>query len=59
MSLIRWKPFSEIDSLQREMNSLFDSLMPTTSERLSTGFIPAAEMEETPEAIMLRISIFK
>ncbi len=57
MSLIRWKPFSEIDSLQREMNSLFDSLMPTTSERLSTGFIPAAEMEETPEAIMLKLEI--
>lgn len=57
MSLIRWKPFSEIDSLQREMNSLFDSLMPTTSERLSTGFIPAAEMEETPEAIILKLEI--
>ena len=57
MSLIRWKPFSEIDSLQREMNSLFDSLVPTTSDRLSTGFIPAAEMEETPEAILLKLEI--
>lgn len=57
MSLIRWKPFSEIDSLQREMNSLFDSLMPTNSDRLSSGFIPAAEMEETPEAILLKLEI--
>ena len=57
MSLIRWQPFSEIDSLQREMNSLFDSLVPTGSDRLSTGFIPAAEMEETPEAIHLKLEV--
>ncbi len=24
MTLIRWQPFREIDSLQREMNRLFD-----------------------------------
>lgn len=57
MSLIRWKPFSEIDSLQREMNSLFDSLVPTTNDRLSSGFVPAAEMEETPEAIHLKLEV--
>lgn len=26
MQLLRWQPFQEIDSLQREMNRLFDSL---------------------------------
>ena len=57
MSLIRWKPFSEIDSLQREMNSLFDSLVPTTTDRLSSGFVPAAEMEETAEAIHLKLEV--
>ena len=57
MSLIRWKPFSEIDSLQREMNSLFDSLVPTTTNRLSSGFFPAAEMEETAEAIHLKLEV--
>ncbi len=57
MSLIRWKPFSEIDSLQREMNSLFDSLVPTAADRLSSGFVPAAEMEETPEAILLKLEV--
>ena len=30
MPLVRWQPFQEIDSLQREMNRLFDSLaLPT------------------------------
>lgn len=27
MALIRWEPFREVESLQREMNSLFDTLM--------------------------------
>lgn len=57
MSLIRWQPFSEIDSLQKEMNRLFDSLAPRTTEGLSSAFVPAAEMEETPEAIHLKLEV--
>ena len=57
MSLIRWQPFSEIDSLQKEMNRLFDSLAPRTTEELSSAFVPAAEMEETPEAIHLKLEV--
>ena len=57
MSLIRWQPFSEIDSLQKEMNRLFDNLAPRTTEELGSAFIPAAEMEETPEAIHLKLEV--
>lgn len=57
MSLIRWQPFSEIDSLQKEMNRLFDSIVPRTTEGLSAAFVPAAEMEETPEAIHLKLEV--
>ncbi len=57
MSLIRWQPFSEIDSLQKEMNRLFDSLAPRTTEGLNAAFVPAAEMEETPEAIHLKLEV--
>ncbi|MGF1541069.1 MAG: Hsp20/alpha crystallin family protein [Pleurocapsa sp.] len=57
MSLMRWQPFSEIDSLQKEMNRLFDSLAPRTTEELSAAFVPAAEMEETPEAIHLKLEV--
>jgi HSP20 family protein len=28
MALIRWEPFREVESLQRQMNQLFDSLTP-------------------------------
>jgi HSP20 family protein len=57
MSLMRWQPFSEIDSLQQEMNRLFDSITPKNTERLSTAFVPAAEMQETPEAIHLKLEV--
>ncbi|MDX2098648.1 MAG: Hsp20/alpha crystallin family protein [Leptolyngbyaceae cyanobacterium bins.59] len=55
MALIRWEPFREIDTLQREMNRLFDTLTPTVNGQGS--FVPALEMHETPEAIELRMEV--
>lgn len=57
MSLIRWQPFSEIDGIQKEMNRLFDSLAPRTSDKIDFDFAPAAEMEETPEAVYLKLEV--
>jgi HSP20 family protein len=56
MALIRWEPFREVDSLQKEMNRLFESLAPTTREEGVT-FAPPAEMEETDDAIHLRLEV--
>ncbi|MEG5065608.1 Hsp20/alpha crystallin family protein [Microcoleus sp. B3-A4] len=58
MALIRWEPLREMDSLQREMNRLFDSLTPAT-DRASNGvsFLPPAELDETPEAIHLKLEV--
>lgn len=59
MALTRWQPFSEIYSLQREMNRMFDSLAPrnTDSLDLDSAFAPAAEMEETPDAVHLKLEV--
>ena len=57
MSLIRWKPFAEIDTLQREMNSLFDSIVPSNNDIMNSSFVPAAEMSETAEAVHLKLEI--
>ena len=57
MALIRWQPFHEIDSLQQEVNRLFDSLTPRTERMTDSSFVPAAEMEETPDAIHLKLEI--
>jgi len=58
MALIRWEPFREVESLQQEMNQLFNSLTPRTEGRVDgTAFMPAAEMQETPEAVHLKLEI--
>lgn len=55
MALIRWEPFREINTLQREMNRLFDALSTETTQ--SASFVPAAEMHETPDAVELRVEL--
>ncbi|MBF2046560.1 MAG: Hsp20/alpha crystallin family protein [Leptolyngbya sp. IPPAS B-1204] len=57
MSLIRWQPFQEIEALQRDMNRLFDRLMITNGSQNGSTFAPAAELEETADAIHLKLEI--
>lgn len=58
MAVIRWQPFQEIDTLQREMNRLFDDVLAPTSRRENgMTFVPAAELRETPEAVHLRLEV--
>lgn len=58
MALVRLEPFREIDTLQREMNRLFDDwFMPTVRRENGMSFAPAAELEETEEAINLRLEV--
>ncbi|MEP1078271.1 Hsp20/alpha crystallin family protein [Leptolyngbya sp. PL-A3] len=58
MALVRLEPFREIDTLQREMNRLFDDwFIPTTRRENGMTFAPAAEIEETEDAINLRLEI--
>ncbi len=59
MALVRWQPYREVSSWQREMNRLFDSMM-TTGESGFNGriaFMPAVEMNETPSAIHLKLEV--
>lgn len=58
MALIRWEPLREVDTLQRQMNRLFDNLIPTTgTENGGVSFMPAAEMQETADAIHLKLEV--
>ncbi|NWF59140.1 MAG: Hsp20/alpha crystallin family protein [Fischerella sp.] len=58
MAIIRWEPFREVETLQRQMNRLFDSLMTTDGgESMGLSFVPAAEMEETDDAIHLKLEV--
>ena len=58
MSLVRWNPTHEIDSLQREMNRLFDDVFTLSPRRQDfSGFTPAAELEESDDAYHLSLEI--
>ncbi|MFM9160861.1 MAG: Hsp20/alpha crystallin family protein [Dolichospermum sp.] len=54
----RWDPFPEMGALQRQMNRLFEQLLPTDGgERVGLTFIPAAEIAETDSDLRLKIEI--
>ncbi|QSJ18128.1 Hsp20/alpha crystallin family protein [Nostoc sp. UHCC 0702] len=54
----RWEPFRDIDTLQRQINRLFDRLIPTEDgEKTGFSFIPPAELEETENEIHLRLEV--
>ena len=57
MALIRWQPFREMDSLQRDMNRLFEALAPMEQGSSMQQFMPLAEMEETDDAIHLKVEV--
>ncbi len=52
-----WEPFSEMESLHRRMNSLFERLMPGGDRFFGLDFMPAAEMDETEDEIHLKLEV--
>lgn len=59
MSLVRWQPFREIETLQREMNHLFDDVFSPLNrgENAHLSRIPAAELEEAEDAYHLKLEV--
>lgn len=65
MAIVHWAPLRELETLQQEMNQLFDALTPNVDQQIDqrtvspkgTAFVPAAELRETPEAIYLRVEL--
>jgi HSP20 family protein len=58
MTIIRWSPLQEIESLQQEMNHLFETFSPTPQgPPESAKFIPAIEIYETPDMVYLQVEL--
>lgn len=69
MAIIRFNPFREMESMQRQMNRLFDEMMSYGSQGDSGidrsglertegfGFVPTAEIQESPDTIKLRMEL--
>jgi HSP20 family protein len=58
MTVLRWAPFQEIESLHRDMNRFvetFASSQPKGYDR--SAFVPTAELNETSEALVLKLEI--
>jgi HSP20 family protein len=56
MALIRWDPIRELDSLQGDMNSLFDRFFEgrTANGTTARRWIPAMDLVETEDHLVLR-----
>ncbi|NEP02528.1 MAG: Hsp20/alpha crystallin family protein [Symploca sp. SIO2E9] len=59
MRLVRYNPWQEIDTLQRQLTRLFDeSLAPTTrGDFCRFHKVPRAELSETEAAIILKLEV--
>jgi HSP20 family protein len=61
MAMIRWDPFREMSALQERMNRLmsdFRTRTPWTEEEMAQGgWVPAVDIYETKEAIVLNVEL--
>jgi HSP20 family protein len=59
MAVIRWRPFSEMSNLQREMNRMFDSFMrmPDEEEGFRGTWSPEIDIKETADAIVIQADL--
>lgn len=58
--LSRWESLRDFDELQKEMNRVFETFSGMRPSRRANGdalYVPAAEIEETPEAFELRLEV--
>ncbi|MFQ4142787.1 Hsp20/alpha crystallin family protein [Chlorogloeopsis sp. ULAP02] len=56
--LIRYNPWQEINTLQKQINSLFeDTRVPTTLFTKDSIKVPVAELQETKDAIHLKLEL--
>lgn len=55
MTVVRWRPFPEVSSVQREMNRLFDSFLQgrEDNEEYRGAWKPDVDIRETPEAVVI------
>ena len=59
MAIIRYNPWQEINHLQSELNRIFDEGLSSTSltEFGNLSKVPAAELVETDEALVLKLEV--
>jgi HSP20 family protein len=56
MALVRWEPAREVDSLQSEVNRVFDAFFGNGGNR-TRRWVPAMDLVETDEQLVLRADL--
>lgn len=58
MTLVRWNPWQEFATLQRQIDHLFDeNILPSALNERGFSRVPAAELQETSDATHLKIEL--
>lgn len=55
--LVRYKPWQELSNFQRQMDRLFEETMQQYGTERDTIKVPAAELQETEEALHLKVEL--
>lgn len=59
MALVRWNPWQEMNTLQRQLDRLFEEPFASTSMGKfgNIAKVPAAELSETEDAVYLKLEV--
>ena len=58
MAIVRYNPWQEMNSLQRQLNRMFDDVItPASFADGNLSKVPAAELTETEENIVLKLEV--
>ena len=58
MAILRWQPYTDVDTLRHQIDRLFDdSILNEFLGDRPTTFVPPAELEETDDALYLRVEL--
>jgi HSP20 family protein len=57
MALVRWDPAREVDTLQSEMNRLFDTFFGGNETRGTRRWVPAVDLVETDDHLVLKADL--
>jgi HSP20 family protein len=58
MALIHWNPLQELNTIQQQLNHIFeDDMLSTTILDRTVARVPAAELQETDDAVYLKLEL--
>lgn len=57
MALVRWQPDREVDSLQSEVNRVFDAFFGSGADSRTRRWVPPMDLVETDDHLVLKVDL--